>query len=119
MPTSKRPRARLAIARAETARNDGRRVRLHPHGLELAGGEVLPLFAGAMHYWRNAPDEWAAGLDAMKAIGLCVLDTYVPWGIHEVAPGDFDFGVRDPKLDLVRLLELAHEHGLQLVLLTH
>ena len=29
------------------------RAPLHPHGLDLGDGEVLPLWAGAMHYWRH------------------------------------------------------------------
>ena len=117
MGTTNRPTAFVDVeARVPSARDNRSRVRLHPHGIELDRGEILPLFAGAMHYWRHSPSEWAAGLDAMKAIGLRVLDTYVPWGVHEVSPGDFDFGDRDPKLDVVRFLELAHARDLKVVL---
>ena len=40
-----------------------RTVEVHPHGLALLGDgtrpdEVLPLWAGAMHYWRHAPEDW-------------------------------------------------------------
>ena len=39
------------------------RVRLDPRGLDLGKGSILPLYAGAMHYWRHVPSaEWAAGL---------------------------------------------------------
>jgi beta-galactosidase len=93
-----------------------RRVRVHPHGLELEGAsEPLPLWCGAMHYWRHAPEAWGPGLDAMKAMGLRLVDTYVPWGIHEVEPGAFDFGERDPSLDVARFLGLVHERGLKAV----
>jgi beta-galactosidase len=96
------------------------RVRLHPHGLELdheeARGEALPLYAGAMHYWRHSPEDWGPGLDAMKAIGFRLVDTYVPWGVHEVARGDFDFGDRNPRLHVTRFLEMAHARGLKVVL---
>src|SRR5262245_35439207 len=69
----------------------------HPEGVSDlrsgdAGPEVLPLWAGAMHYWRHAPEHWAPCLDAMRAMGLRVVDTYVPWGVHETAHGTFDFG---------------------------
>ena len=41
-----------------------RRVAPHPAGLLLSSPsgdeEVLPLYAGAMHYWRHAPDRWGA-----------------------------------------------------------
>ena len=37
-----------------------RTVDVHPHGLLLRDkDEVVPLWAGAMHYWRHAPEQWA------------------------------------------------------------
>jgi len=92
------------------------RVRLSPHGLDLCDGEVLPLWAGAMHYWRHPPRDWRVGLEAMKKMGLRLVDTYVPWGVHETAPGQYDFGERDPRLNVARFLELAHEVGLRCLL---
>src|SRR5258708_1732038 len=91
-------------------------VRLSPHGLDLCDGEVLPLWAGAMHYWRHPPRDWRIGLEAMKKMGLRIVDTYVPWGVHETAPGEYDFGERDPRLNVARFLELAHEVGLRCLL---
>lgn len=91
------------------------RVRVHPHGLDLGGGEVLPLWAGAMHYWRHAPEDWRPCLESMRAMGLRLVDTYVPWGVHERAEGDFDFGERDPRLDVARFVEIAHQLGLRCV----
>ena len=90
-------------------------VQVHPHGLELADGKVLPLWAGAMHYWRHAPEKWAPCLDAMRAMGLRVVDTYVPWGVHETAHGTFDFGERYARLDVARFLRLAEERGLYVI----
>jgi beta-galactosidase len=90
-------------------------VSVHPHGLRLADGEVLPLWAGAMHYWRHAPEKWAPCLDAMRAMGLRVLDTYVPWGVHETAHGTFDFGERYARLDVARFLRLAEERELYVI----
>ncbi len=124
---------------------DNRRVRLHPHGIVLAprtkpgdapppsapsssssskraeqavaaDEEVLPLYAGAMHYWRHSPDEWGAGLDAMKKLGFHLVDVYVPWGVHETPDGKFDFGERFGRLDVVRFLKMADERGLKAVL---
>ncbi len=102
--------------RPATAAPVARRVRLHPHGLDLGDGEVLPLWAGAMHYWRHEPHEWRAGLVAMRSMGLRLVDTYVPWGVHELGPGEFDFGAKDPRLDVARFLKIAHEIGLRCVL---
>ncbi len=88
---------------------------LSPDGLDLRNGEVLPLWAGAMHYWRHPPSEWRAGLLAMRAMGLRLVDIYVPWGVHETGPGEYDFGERDPALDVCRFLQLSHELGLRCV----
>ncbi len=92
------------------------RVRLRPDGLDLGDGAALPLWCGAMHYWRHPPNEWRPGLEAMRAMGLRLVDTYVPWGVHETGPGEYDFGDRDPSLDVVRFLQLAHEVGLRCLL---
>lgn len=96
-----------------------RTVEVHPHGLLLLRGdqepEVLPLWAGAMHYWRHAPEQWGPCLDAMKAMGLRVVDTYVPWGIHETAPNAFDFGESFARLDVARFMRLCHERGLYVI----
>jgi beta-galactosidase len=72
----------------------------------------VPLVCGAMHYWRLDPSAWGPGLDAMRAMGMRVVDTYVPWGAHEVSPGEFDFGRVRPRLDVVRFLEMVHERGM-------
>jgi beta-galactosidase len=100
---------------AEGAR-DRTRVRLSPSGLDLGDGGVLPLWAGAMHYWRHPPEEWRPCLEAMRAMGLRLVDIYVPWGVHETAPGSYDFGALDPALNVAKFLAIAHELGLRCVL---
>lgn len=111
---------RRAPAPASPAPPVVRRVALHPHGLDLSptekNGTILPLYAGAMHYWRHDPAWWEAGLDGIKSMGLRLLDTYVPWAEHEVEAGVFDFGEKNPALDVARFLKLAHERDLKVVL---
>lgn len=108
MPT-RRPRTRSELPPPKT-------VEVKPEGLHLLDtGEVVPLWAGAMHYWRHAPEEWGACLDAMKAMGLRLVDTYVPWGVHEVSQGSFDFGERYARLDVARFVRLAGEKGLKVI----
>ncbi|HEU4404033.1 MAG TPA: beta-galactosidase [Polyangiaceae bacterium] len=94
------------------AASGGRRVRLAPEGLELSGGERLPLYAGSVHYWRLAVEDWARCLEAVREVGFKLVDVYVPWAVHERAPGVFDFGEEDARLDVVRFLRLVHELGL-------
>jgi beta-galactosidase len=103
--------------RPEPPSSSKRTVEVHPHGLRLFDtGEVVPLWAGAMHYWRHAPEDWAPCLDAMKAMGLRVVDIYVPWGVHEIAQGTFDFGEHYARLDVARFVELCGERGLYVIL---
>jgi beta-galactosidase len=92
------------------------RVRLDPRGLDLGEGSTLPLYAGAMHYWRHRVVDWGPGLDALRSLGLSLVDAYVPWAIHEVGPGRFDFGETNPALDVGRFLDMAHARGLRVVL---
>jgi beta-galactosidase len=80
-------------------------------GLRL-GGELVPLLSGSVHYWRLPRSAWKPALDALKSLGARLVDTYVPWSVHETAPGAFDFGERDPRLDVRHFLSLAHEAGL-------
>ncbi len=92
------------------------RVRLDPRGLDLGDGKLLPLYAGAMHYWRHTPADWGPGLDALRSLGLHLVDIYVPWAAHEIEPGRFDFGETNPSLDVARFLEMAAARGLSVVL---
>ncbi|MEZ4293857.1 MAG: beta-galactosidase [Polyangiaceae bacterium] len=88
-----------------------RGVKLVSSGLEI-DGELVPLHAASVHYFRHDPAEWRACLSAIKDLGVRLVDVYVPWDVHEVSPGDFDFGERDPRRDVAAFLRLAGELGL-------
>jgi beta-galactosidase len=88
-----------------------KRVGLTKGGLALAG-EIVPLYAGAVHYWRLEREWWRPALEATKRLGVRLIDTYVPWGVHETAPGQADFGKTDPRLDVGAFLTLVQELGL-------
>lgn len=94
------------------SKNDERAVSLVPQGLQL-GREVLPLLSGAVHYFRLEPEAWRSALEGVKRLGLGMVETYVPWGVHEVARGEFDFGRIQPRLDVARFVRLAGELGLK------
>jgi len=87
------------------------RVRLEG-GVLRVGDEQLPLYSGAMHYFRLRPDRWRAGLVSLRELGLRMVETYVPWSVHERERGKVDFGQSDPRLDLGRFLDMAKEEGL-------
>jgi len=86
-------------------------VRLVPGGLDI-GGRFVPLLAGSVHYWRLDPADWRACLEATKSLGVRLVDVYIPWGVHEIAPGQLELGQGDPQRDVGAFLRLAHELGL-------
>lgn len=80
------------------------RVRITSEGLDV-DGQTLPLMSGAMHYWRLNPDKWGAILDQIKGMGYRIVETYIPWSVHECADGSFDFGGRTRERDLDAFFE--------------
>ncbi len=87
-----------------------RGVSLAPGGI-LVGDELIPLWAASVHYWHLDPSEWRTCLIAVRKLGFRLVDTYVPWGVHETGPGVFDFGA-DPRIAVAAFLEFAREVGL-------
>lgn len=71
--------------------------------------------SGEIHYFRLDPAEWADRLDTALRTGVTAVATYVPWLVHELPDGTFDFGQRHPHLDLVRFLDLCAERGLSVI----
>jgi beta-galactosidase len=69
-----------------------------------------------MHYFHHPPSDWEPGLEAMVSMGCKLVDVYVPWGRHEVEPGRFDFGEKNPRLDVARFLRMADDRGLKVIL---
>src|SRR5262249_33492625 len=83
---------------------------LERSGLRL-GERVLPLRSGAVHYFRLAPTRWRRALESLRALGLEMVESYVPWGVHELGAGNFDFGEHAPRKNLGAFLDLPHELG--------
>ncbi|MBO0926702.1 beta-galactosidase [Cellulomonas sp. zg-ZUI199] len=83
-------------------------VRLGPGGLVLDGREQV-LACASLFYFRIPREEWAARLAAVRATGYTLVDVYVPWNFHELAPGEWDFTGRR---DVGEFLDLAHAAGL-------
>ncbi len=73
----------------------------------------LPFYAAAMHYWRVPPIRWGASLRALHAQGLTIVETFVPWRVHEPQAGE---RVWSAERDLPRFLEAARAAGLSVVL---
>lgn len=84
-----------------------------PGGADGGAPRHMRFFTGAMHYWRVAPDNWRRCLESMKAMGLELVQTYVPWSVHEVGAGSFQW---DRELALDRFLDTVTFVGMRAVL---
>ncbi|MFJ2885784.1 beta-galactosidase family protein [Streptomyces sp. NPDC087305] len=76
----------------------------------LLDGRPVRLLSGALHYFRVHEASWGHRLAMLRAMGLNCVETYVPWNLHEPAPGDF----RDVQA-LGRFLDAAREAGLRAI----
>ncbi|WP_430791867.1 beta-galactosidase [Actinoplanes sp. G11-F43] len=86
--------------------------------LETAGddflwqGKPFRIVAGAMHYFRIHPGQWADRIEKARLLGLNTIDVYVPWNAHQPQPGEFHL---DGILDLPRYLTMIAEAGLKVL----
>ena len=55
------------MATSSTQAGELARVKLERGGLRL-GEELLPFYAGAVHYWRLSPDDWLPCLEAVREL---------------------------------------------------
>ncbi len=74
-------------------------------------GKKIPVWSGSFHYWRHERALWPAILDNISAMGFKMVCTYIPWEVHETAPGEFDFGQVDERKDLGAFLDLLKQRG--------
>ncbi|WP_411344661.1 beta-galactosidase [Paenibacillus sp. WLX1005] len=69
----------------------------------------VTIISGAMHYFRIVPEYWEDRLLRLKAAGFNCVETYIPWNLHEPAPGQYDFtGMADVEayIEIAARLEL-------------
>lgn len=95
-----------------------RRTWFDAHGLVVAAPgsaapRPLPFYAAAMHYWCVPPIRWGASLRALHDLGLTIVETYVPWRVHEPERGERAW---TGDCDLGRFLDAARAAGLSVVL---
>ncbi|MEJ2854306.1 MULTISPECIES: glycoside hydrolase family 35 protein [unclassified Saccharothrix] len=79
-------------------------------GRFLRNGHPHRVLSGALHYFRSHPAQWPRRLSVLHGMGLNTVETYVPWNLHEPAPGRYH------DLDaLTRFLDLAAAEGLDAI----
>jgi beta-galactosidase len=75
-------------------------------------GRPSELYGGAMHYWRLERDKWDGILDSVVGMGFTTISIYIPWEVHEVERGVFDFSGNK---DIDAFLALIESKGLKIV----
>ena len=78
-------------------------------GRFLVDGQPISINSGSFHYWRHDPAQWPGILDRIKELNITTICTYIPWSVHEVRKGVFDFGDINPRKNLARFLQLCEE----------
>ncbi|MBV9229675.1 MAG: beta-galactosidase, partial [Chloroflexi bacterium] len=89
-------------------------VTLTDTGLSIGEREV-PVYSGTVHYWRLERSLWSTILDQVQSLGFEMIETYIPWSIHEVAPGHYDWGQDDERKDIEAFMRMCEERGLWLI----
>ncbi len=75
-------------------------------------GRATPLYGGAVHYWRLDRDTWDGILESVKAMGFTMVSIYIPWEVHEIERGKFDYSGNK---DIDAFLTLIESKGLRIV----
>ncbi len=82
-------------------------------GKVFIDNQPVQIISGAIHYFRVHPELWDDRLDKAVAFGLDVIETYIPWNLHEPRRGEFCFtGIAD----LESFIRKVHAHGLKMIL---
>lgn len=89
-------------------------VRFGQNGIIIDGREI-PLYSGSIHYWRIERKHWEKVLDLGRQMGFGIIETYIPWSVHEIQPGIYDFGEKDERKDLEGFLSLCEQKGLWVI----
>lgn len=83
----------------------------------MKDGVQQPLFSSELHYFRIPKKNWEALIDATLEMGNHCIAFYVPWYVHEVEDGVFDFdGSYGEECDLISWLELLHKKKVEVIL---
>jgi beta-galactosidase len=94
---------------------------VEPQALQAGGqqfrinGKVATIYSGAVHYWRLDREKWDDILEKVKGMGFNTVSIYIPWEVHEIKRGEFDFGQINPSNDIDAFLTLCEEKGLNIV----
>jgi beta-galactosidase len=87
-------------------------IQIAERRIEIDGKPRL-IFAGEIHYFRLARNEWEDRILKLKDLGANAVASYIPWLVHEEAEGEFDVsGKFRSENDVAAFIDLCHQHGL-------
>lgn len=81
----------------------------------LKDGKPFQFVAGQIDYTRAVPKKWRHVLRTMRAAGLTVVSTYVPWSTHNPHDGQY---VWTGMANVEEFIRLAAEEDLLVILRT-
>lgn len=81
----------------------------------LLDGETLSLFSASFQYWRIQPHLWEPILEKVRQMGFGLIETYMPWSVHELSEGRFDFGEVDGEKDVAGFLRACENAGFKVL----
>jgi len=79
------------------------------------GGEATAMYGAAAHYWRLERNLWDTILEKVRGMGFTFISIYIPWEVHEIKKGSFDFGQVNPSNDIDAFLTLCEQKGFNIV----
>ncbi len=91
------------------------RVSVSKNGL-MIDGKLMPLYSGEFHYWRVDNLLWGLILDKLVEAELKIISTYIPWSVHEIERGKFDFGKVEQNKNIRRFLLLCEEKNIKVII---
>lgn len=89
-------------------------VQFTEKGIKI-GKEEIPFYSGSFHYWRSERKNWEKILTEIKEMGFQIVETYIPWSVHEPEEGVFEFGGTYPERDVEAFLELCRKNKLWVI----
>jgi hypothetical protein len=112
---------KVGMKNAGTNRNSS--VTVTNPGIEIRNcvyfwdGKEIPLFSGEFSYWAVMRDNWRAVAKSVKAMGIDIVGSYIPWSHHEISPGEYDWtGKTSPQRDVIGFIDTMKEEGLYVIL---
>ena len=93
---------------AQDAKTASPQIRWDRQTFTINGNDLI-LIGGSMHYFRIPEAEWEKSFRRIESDGFNIVDTYIPWFVHEPEESKFQFD------NLEEFLALARKHHLYVV----